>query len=254
MNQICVDIGNTSTGFAFMDKENVVAMFFCQTGDWGNVSKELTGFLGRRRPLLNLYLSSVAPKAKVSLEKYLITEGWKFSVFEVNLNDKKQIHLAYAENDKSSLGTDRLSLIYKAMMNHPERNVLIVDLGTTMTVDIIKKGEHLGGFITLGVKASLEALSLKTEKLPAIVDLLGDDSFLGKSTQECIAKGIVYEKVIFLQGVLNYIQDLSSEEPFVLWGTGGDIYLLQNDFEWDKCEKKLIFEAIYEWFCPKKNE
>lgn len=64
------------------------------------------------------------------------------------------------------LGADRVAKLIGALELNPGKNVILMDFGTATTISVANsKKEFLGGFITLGMRASLRALSEECEAL-----------------------------------------------------------------------------------------
>lgn len=119
-----------------------------------------------------------------------------------------------------TLGFDRLAAAVGAYTIFPGSNVLVIDAGTAITIDIITgSGEFLGGNISPGLDIRFKSLNYYTKKLP-LIKKEGVIGLTGKTTEEAIRfgvwNGILYE----LNG---YIDDykLKFEELKIIL-TGGD--------------------------------
>src|SRR3954454_21508378 len=70
--------------------------------------------------------------------------------------------------------------------------VIVVDLGTALTFDVVSEaGEYVGSIIAPGVEISMEALTTRAAALPR-VDLDPPRTLIGKGTVEAIRSGVVY--------------------------------------------------------------
>lgn len=68
-----------------------------------------------------------------------------------------------------TLGTDRLAAIAGAFSLYPQKNVLVVDMGTCITYDFIDaSARYLGGSISPGLQMRLKAMHTFTAKLPLV--------------------------------------------------------------------------------------
>src|SRR5262249_59123408 len=73
---------------------------------------------------------------------------------------------------------------------HPP--VIVVDLGTATTVDVVgADGAFLGGAILPGIELGARALASGTAQLPAI-DVAGLPLAIGRDTPSAIASGLVF--------------------------------------------------------------
>ncbi len=150
-----------------------------------------------------------------------------------------------------SLGKDRLAAAVGASARFPGQNLLIIDAGTALTVDLVtSKQEYLGGNISPGLNMRFEALHRFTDNLPRLApeestgtaevkitgqspdqhgpgDLLGDDT-AGAITAG-VQNGIIFE-------VDEYINRLKIRYPDLqVIITGGDAMFF------DKRLKSTIF-------------
>ncbi len=103
--------------------------------------------------------------------------------------------------------------------------VVVADLGTALTVDLVSgEGVFLGGAIAPGLRLCLEALHLKTSLLPR-VDLSPPASVLGTSTPDCIRSGVVYGAAGMVEGLVRRVA-ACAEGPARTVLTGGDATFL----------------------------
>ena len=99
--------------------------------------------------------------------------------------------------------------------------VVVADLGTALTVDLISgEGVFLGGTIAPGLRLCLEALSLRARLLPR-VDLSPPASVLGTHTADCIRSGVVYGGAGMVEGLVRRVA-ACAEGPARTVLTGGD--------------------------------
>lgn len=75
------------------------------------------------------------------------------NVFNIKTIKKfKNINIAY--EDPSKMGVDRFLAILAANNYHFQKNLLIIDIGSAITVDVVdKNGQHQGGLIMPGLRA-----------------------------------------------------------------------------------------------------
>src|SRR5207247_4232758 len=68
-----------------------------------------------------------------------------------------------------TIGADRLALAAAAVYFYPEKNNLVIGLGTCITYNFInKKNEFIGGSISPGLEMRLRSLHEFTAKLPLV--------------------------------------------------------------------------------------
>ena len=75
-----------------------------------------------------------------------------FKEFHLVQSQKKFNNLVVAYDDPSSLGSDRFCAMFGSMYHFPQRPLLLIDIGSAMTFDIIdENGLHQGGLIMPGL-------------------------------------------------------------------------------------------------------
>lgn len=98
--------------------------------------------------------------------------------------------------------------------------VIIVDLGTATTFDVVsKEGDYLGGAIAPGIRISAQSLFTRTAQLPR-VDLARPKRAIGTSTVSAMQSGIIFGYVGLVEGIINRIQQELPEKAKVA-ATGG---------------------------------
>ena len=99
-----------------------------------------------------------------------------------------KVHLVHTQNnfnnlqisydDSSSLGSDRFFAMLGAMERFPKKALLIIDIGSAMTFDVINMdGYHQGGLIMPGLKALRKSFAkFETKNLSTNVDGLASNT------------------------------------------------------------------------------
>ena len=143
----------------------------------------------------------------------------------INLANYFDIQTKYA----NSLGIDRKALIYKAY------NKIIIDAGSAISVDIIKNGNHLGGFLMPGIKYLSSIYPTISDKLQFDFQIINIDK-LPTTTNEAINFGILNMLILPILKIKN-IYNLE------LIFTGGDGKILADLLK-QKYEQFLIFSNM----------
>ena len=125
-----------------------------------------------------------------------------------------------------TLGPDRLAAVAGASSQEPGHNLLIIDIGTAITYDLLTAdGIYLGGNISPGIGMRLKALNLLTGRLP-LVGKEGERMAIGNSTVTAIREGVLQGVDKEIEG---YIHEYTSKHPDLLvFLTGGDTKFLDN--------------------------
>ena len=117
-----------------------------------------------------------------------------------------------------TLGHDRIAAAVGAWRRFPNTDVLIIDVGTAITIDFIdKNGRYLGGNISLGMRSRFRALNEFTGLLPFISP---DAEFppVGVTTTGAMSAGVVFGLMFEVEG---YIKRYPQHTVIF---TGGDAF------------------------------
>ena len=218
---IAIDIGNTETTVGIGSKEGWNSYRFT-TRD-ANTSDELLVLFNStfepdietKNQISGSIICSVVPQVTnnmvKAIEKYLesspivVGPGVKTGL-KVNIDNPKE------------LGPDRIANSV-AGYKIAESDVIIVDLGTATTFDVVNsKKEYLGGSIAPGIKISLDALTSKTASLKS-VELDLPKKVIGKNTYEAIQSGLIYGHASMIDSMIEkLLQELGTKPKIILTG------------------------------------
>jgi len=121
-----------------------------------------------------------------------------------SLKQSGKLTLAY--KDSSQLGVDRFLAMLGALEYFPNDHLLIIDVGSAVTFDVINnKGEHQGGLIMPGLKALRESFSKFSTN-----DLTLKSTSLKTNTEEAWQSGTY---AMLVSSINNQIQDYASKHP-----------------------------------------
>ena len=117
------------------------------------------------------------------------------------------------------VGIDRIANAAGGIVRHGAP-LLVVDLGTAVTIDVLSRHrEYLGGAILPGIAMSSEALSRGTARLPLAKPRMPDQA-IGRTSVESIRSGIMHGLVGAIDHLIELIwQELGYETAIV--ATGG---------------------------------
>ncbi len=149
------------------------------------------------------------------------------------LDANTSIPLKNSYTSKDTLGYDRIADAVGAHTIFPGKNVLVIDIGTAITYDLVtSEGEFSGGNISPGMEVRFKALNQFTGKLP-LVDPQPEFPMLGKSTHEAILSGVIKGIIFEMEGYIHEITYKYPDLKVVL--TGGDAKFFE------KTLKNIIF-------------
>lgn len=177
--KILVDIGNTRTKCLI---EKIHTKDTHIVIDNTNITKQwLTDHWGVAEQLI---IASVKTGVLTDLISFWANEN------KINVNfiesEKNRFGITNSYQNPKSLGVDRWLTFLGVSVLFPHSGVVIIDVGTATTFDVLdEKGIHQGGWILSGIDLLLSQLSNNTSKVQFEVSEFVDTSF-GKNTSECV--------------------------------------------------------------------
>src|ERR671921_134982 len=220
---LVVDVGNTQTHFGACDGETLVehwrfATVRTSTSDeLGAALRSLLalrglGFEDIDASIVSSTVPQLRPEWTAMAARYL---GHEMPVVGPGVRTGMPIRI----DNPRELGADRLGNAVAAYekVGGP---VVVVDLGTALTFDVVSaSGEYVGGIIAPGVEISMEALTQRAAALPKI-DLTPPRTLIGKGTVDAIRSGVIYGFAAQVDGIVTRLRDELGEETEAI-ATGG---------------------------------
>jgi len=130
-------------------------------------------------------------------------------------------------NYYESMGIDRIFAL------EASSNAIIIDAGSAITVDLLKNGLFMGGFIYPGIEAMRKTYANISEALEYSFNFECDLDIMPKNSQDAITYGFV--KTL-------YSEVISHNMPIIL--TGGDALVFKKIFKDAKVDEELIFSGM----------
>lgn len=248
---LCLDVGNTQIYGGVFDAQGVIQHRFRMTTSAVKTSDEIGIFLkavleqngvSDISKITQVGVCSVVPQQDHSL-KNAILKYFKVQPFFLEAGVKTGIKLK-ATNPKE-VGADRIASAIAGCHLYENQNLIIVDFGTAITVDVISaEKDYLGGVILAGVRLNVEALGLKTAKLP-FVQVQKPEKIVGRTTVECIQSGIFYGTVGSIKEIVSQIkaETFPQQENLVI-ATGGFAGMFQGEGLFDVEAPDLVLEGL----------
>lgn len=163
---LTVDAGNTRIKYAVVDAGGVVPLGSHSTREnvRASCARILAANPGRAASLEGVAMASVVPSVSRSLASALRgSTGLRPLVIDHRL--RLPFVLAVARPDR--VGVDRLCAAAGASIPR-RRGVIVIDVGSAITVDLVERRRYRGGVILAGPALALEALGAYAEQLPDI--------------------------------------------------------------------------------------
>ncbi|MEG0788755.1 MAG: type III pantothenate kinase [Alistipes sp.] len=210
MNLI-IDIGNTLVKLAIFDKNEIVLQHSMEHRD----TAMLDVLLNRYPTLDKAIICSTRGDCEELIGKI---RSRMACCLEFTAHVAVPISNAYLT--PATLGRDRLAAAVGASVLHPSRNVLVVDFGTALTIDLVTAdGTFRGGVISPGMNTRFRALHHYTAQLP-LCEATEEILPLGNTTATAIEQGVMNGIAFEIEG---YIDRMSNEfADLCIIFTGGD--------------------------------
>ena len=188
-------------------------------------------------------ICSVVPNAMHSL-KGACQKYFNVNPFVLQAGVKTGLKIKY--RNPIEVGADRIANSIAVTHIFPQKNVMIIDLGTATTFCAVTKDkDYLGGAIIPGLRISMEALESRTAKLPS-VEIVRPELACGKSTIESIQSGLYYGHLGAMKELIAQYQTevFHGEKPYVI-GTGGISRLFSNSGIFDTDIPDLVLYGLF---------
>ena len=227
---LTVDVGNTTIQCGLFEGEKLALQFRRSTNP--RLSSDELGLFFRDVLALNNFdykaveriaCCSVVPAINHSLSNCFRKYFFKEALF-IQAGIKTGLKIKYA--NPREIGADRIAgaigAVHAAASSGGAKNLIVVDMGTATTVDVItKNNEYLGGAILPGAAMSVHALSEGTAQLPS-VEVVQPKNVCGSSTIEAIQSGVFYGQAGAVRELVSKMEEkvFEGERAFVI-GTGG---------------------------------
>lgn len=221
---LIVDIGNTLVKLAAFDGGRIVAQRTVETLDAGAVASLLSEAREANEAAAESASSGRFRRAIVSSTRGavddLIAVVRPFASSVLEFTPRTPVPIGNAYRTPETLGRDRLAAAVGAAELFPGRNLLIVDFGTAVTVDLVTAdGVYRGGCISPGLRLRFRSLHDYTARLPlgAPTD---DDGLQGLTTDEAVARGVMNSLSFEIEGYIGRMKSLLGDLCVIF--TGGD--------------------------------
>lgn len=246
---LCLDVGNTHIHGGVFEGDRLRVQFRHRSQPIGS-SDELGLFLRSvlrendidparvRRTAICSVVPSVVYPLRSACVKYFRCEP-----FVLQPGVKTGLKVKY--RNPLEVGPDRIANAVGVIHLWPDRNAIVVDVGTATTFDVIAAArDYLGGVIMPGPGISVEALAGKTARLPP-VEIARPPAVLGRSTVESIQSGVFHGQIGAIQHLVVELagEAFAGERPLLI-GTGGFARLLENAGIFDEIVPDLVLRGL----------
>ncbi len=215
MNMV-IDAGNTSYKLAFYkDDINQVSLY-------GLTIEQVL-------EQVNLYQPENILFSSVSLPFQTFRSYIGSSVKVIELNYKTPLPITYDYHTPETLGVDRLAAAVGANYLYPDRDVLVIDMGTCITYDLVdRQAVFQGGIISPGLAMRFRAMHEFTLRLP-LYSRISAPPLLGKSTKQAMESGAINGMIAEIEGIIDQYRHISETLCVVI--CGGDASYFESNLK-----------------------
>jgi len=225
---LAIDIGNTTVTFGAFEGEKIKATWRVSTAihrmpdEYANIMLSLMERQGiTASQIKDVVICSVVPPLLIIFEE-VCRHFLKKAPLVVEAGVKTGVRIDM--DNPREVGPDR---IVNAVAAHNLYGgpVIVIDLGTATTLDVVSKGgDYIGGAIAPGIAIATEALFTRTAVLPRI-ELTIPKKAIGRNTVAAMQSGIVFGYIGLIEGLVSRIQAELDEKAKVV-AAGGYAKLL----------------------------
>lgn len=250
MNVLAIDIGNTRTTIGLFRGRKLAgtAHMPSASSPVNNIRLQLLRLLRQsgvsRHGLSGAVISSVVPSLTKRLS-VVVEELLHVKALVVRGDSKGLVHILHQMPRR--LGSDRICNAVAAFDKYGGP-VIVVDLGTAITYDVVTKdGKFLGGAIAPGIRTAAIALHQQTAQLPEI-ELRFPRHVIGKNTVESIQSGIFFGVVDAVEGMVRRIRALTGKQTKVVLTGGFSDLIYKRSGVFHAVEPSLVLEGARIFF------
>jgi type III pantothenate kinase len=232
-NTLCLDFGNTRLKWAvFSDGEIRHAGLFQNDG-----LEDLRQCIETYKPDKSI-LSSVVNHPD-ALEE-LLKSKTRFH----KLNHQSRVPVTTPVGKPETIGADRLALVVAASNLYPDKNNLVIGLGSAITYNYINRfHQFIGGSISPGMEMRFKSLQVFTAKLP-LVTPHWNFPLLGYDTKTNIQSGVIFGMAKEIDGVIEAYEERVDNLHVLM--SGGDAQYFKPFLKKKITEDPdLIFKGLY---------
>ncbi len=215
---LAIDIGNTNITLGVFDGDCLI--------NKSRIKTECADYKSQLQALCRTYAIDACAIVSVVDELTQSFKGLCDSVFGVNsfIFNYSNANLKIALPNPEKVGADRL-VDACAVIEKYQLPVIIVDVGTAITVDVVSKDkEFLGGAIMPGVNLQFQALNQYTSKLP-VVHAGISNAAIGKNTESAMLSGVMRGIAGAVEGLIKQCEFEIGENAAVI-ATGGQCSMI----------------------------
>lgn len=237
--RLLIDIGNTQIKYVFDDqycseKLSEVAYISYQAFQ----EQLLSGMFNHVDEIILASVKSTGMEQAIA--KFCMTNEIAFRQVQ---SQEQAFGVKSAYKNPASLGVDRWLAMIGAQWLYPQCNILVIDAGTAITVDLLASdGQHCGGWIMPGIEILFNSVVQRTQKITAIANIEARLNF-GQDSSSCVNHGSWAMTIGAVKEAIKQANSqLTLDKVLITGGNGSAIVnLIDQNCEF---EPKLVFHGL----------
>lgn len=220
---LAIDVGNTNIVLGCFDGDKILFRERLSTNQQATDLEYISGIKMaldmhgvEKDAIQDAIISSVVPSVTATLRE-AVGKYIRKRVMVVGPGIKTGLSIMI--DNPAQLGSDLVVDAVAGLQEYPAP-MIIIDMGTATTLSLInEKKQYIGGVISTGMAASMDALVSRTSQLPKI-SFEPPKRIIGSNTIDCMKSGILYGTACMLDGMITRMeQELG--QPCTVIATGG---------------------------------
>jgi type III pantothenate kinase len=206
---LCLDFGNTRLKAAIFEGDIFMEEYVLPDDDITTIEN----FLAAHQPQKSILSSVINHNHEI---EHALAKHTHFH----KLSHLTQINFTTPVGKPETIGADRLALMAAAVHYFPNKNSLVIGLGSCITYNFINQyHEFLGGSISPGMEMRFKAMNEHTALLP-LVQKDWNFPIIGYDTKTNLQSGVIAGITYEISGYIDFYANSYSNFNVVL--TGGD--------------------------------
>lgn len=243
---LVIDIGNTNINVGIYDKNNLVKIYKIasdkiKTADEYGILLSLMLCENKvKDKIKSVIISSVVPDLGDTINEAIKIY---FNIDPYVVSHKSKLPVSIKISEPKEAGADRLANAAAAAVIY-KLPVIVIDIGTATTFDIVDKDKNfIGGIIAPGPLIQAKSLSKFTSKLPKL-NIEAPKNAIGKNTIDAMLSGIVNGHEKMIEGMIEECEKELNENATIVV-TGGLSNILFKDFKRNfEINKNLTLQGL----------
>ena len=219
---VCVDIGNSSTSVALIDNtltQCIKKNNFPTSEIKDHIYNIFTDYKNYLKTPYKIKICSVVSNLAEDIANLIDPIPQINTISLITYKGSLPFKINYTP--KKNLGNDRIADALFAAYFYPGKDIVIIDAGTAVTIDLLTNDKIFqGGVIYPGIDLQFISLAEHTSKLPKLKEKKINDFKIPNSTEDAIKTGIHFS---IAGGIEKYIKQIKQQFPNIeILASGGN--------------------------------